>query len=60
MAVTYEIKFAVIPEQVPRFLALLEGVLDRMRSEANFREAILHRDPNDPRAVPALRDMGGS
>ena len=48
MAVTYAIKFAVVPEQVPRFLALLGDVLDRMRSEANFREAILHRDPNDP------------
>ena len=48
MAVTYVIKFTVIPEQVPRFLKLLEHVLDRMRSEANFREAILHRDPKDP------------
>src|SRR3954452_9909567 len=48
MAVTYLIKFKVRPGQAPRFLELLEGVLDSMRSEPNFREAMLHRDPQEP------------
>jgi autoinducer 2-degrading protein len=47
MAITYVIKFTVIPEQVPRFLTLLDGVLDNMRHEVNFREAMLNRDPQD-------------
>ena len=45
MAVTYLIRFAVKPDRVPRFLSLLNGVLDAMRAEATFREAILHEDP---------------
>ena len=45
MPVTYVIKFTVAPGQEQRFLALLEGVLDAMRSEPEFHEAILHRDP---------------
>lgn len=45
MAVTYLIKFNVVPDQRDRFLALLEGVLDAMRSEPMFHEALLHRDP---------------
>lgn len=45
MPVTYVIKFQVRPDQRDRFLALLEGVLDAMRSEPMFHEAILHRDP---------------
>ena len=45
MAVTYLIKFQVVPEQRSRFLELLTGVLDAMRSEPTFHEAILHRDP---------------
>ncbi|WP_119392338.1 putative quinol monooxygenase [Taklimakanibacter lacteus] len=45
MAVTYVIKFQVIPDERARFLLLLEGVLDAMRAEPKFREAILHRDP---------------
>ena len=45
MAVTYLITFHVIPDQRTRFLVLLEGVLDAMRSEPMFHEAILHRDP---------------
>ena len=45
MAVTYVIKFHVVPDQRTRFLVLLEGVLDAMRSEPMFHEAILHRDP---------------
>ena len=45
MAVTYLIKFHVVPDQRTRFLVLLEGVLDAMKSEPMFHEAILHRDP---------------
>ena len=45
MAVTYVIKFHVIADQRARFLLLLEGVLNAMRSEPMFREAILHCDP---------------
>ncbi|MGE0211625.1 MAG: putative quinol monooxygenase [Parvibaculaceae bacterium] len=45
MAVTYVIKFEVVPEQRTRFLSLLEGVLDAMRSEPMFHRAILHQDP---------------
>ena len=45
MAVTYLIKFQVLPEQSDRFLQLLTGVMDAMRSEPMFHEAILHRDP---------------
>jgi quinol monooxygenase YgiN len=46
MAVTYLIKFQVVPEQREKFLQLLNGVLDAMRSESAFREAVLHRDPD--------------
>jgi quinol monooxygenase YgiN len=50
MPVTYLIQFDVIPEKRAFFLSLLTGVLDAMRSEATFHEAILHRDPqNDNR-----------
>ena len=45
MAVTYVIKFQVVPAQTSRFLELLSSVLDAMRSEAMFHEAVLHRDP---------------
>jgi quinol monooxygenase YgiN len=45
MAVTYLIKFDVKPAQRERFLTLLGGVLDAMKHETTFREAILHRDP---------------
>jgi quinol monooxygenase YgiN len=47
MPVTYLIRFAVVPEQRQRFLDLLGGVLDAMRREPTFHEAILHRDPAD-------------
>lgn len=43
--VTYVIVFDVVPERRAEFLALLGDVLDSMRHEANFREAVLHRDP---------------
>jgi autoinducer 2-degrading protein len=45
MPVTYLIKFQVVPERRGQFLGLLEGVLDAMREEPTFHEAILHRDP---------------
>lgn len=45
MAVTYLITFQVKPSQRERFLELLNGVLDAMRGEATFHEAVLHRDP---------------
>lgn len=45
MPVTYLVRFEVVPERRGEFLALLDGVLDAMRSEPMFHEAILHRDP---------------
>jgi quinol monooxygenase YgiN len=45
MPVTYLIKFQVVPERREQFLKLLNGVLDAMRSEPMFHEAILHSDP---------------
>ena len=45
MPVTYLIKFDVVPEQRDRFLALLNDLLDAMRSEPMFHRAILHQDP---------------
>lgn len=43
--VTYLIVFDIVPERRAEFFELLGGVLDAMRSEATFHEAILHRDP---------------
>ncbi|HEX5326448.1 MAG TPA: putative quinol monooxygenase [Acetobacteraceae bacterium] len=45
MSVTYVIKFEVVPERQDQFLDLLNGVLDAMRSEPMFQQAVLHRDP---------------
>jgi quinol monooxygenase YgiN len=45
MPVTYVIRFEVVPEKRDRFIELLNGVLDAMRSEPMFHQAILHRDP---------------
>jgi quinol monooxygenase YgiN len=45
MPVTYLIKFDVPPAKREMFLSLLNGVLDAMREEPMFREAMLHRDP---------------
>lgn len=45
MPITYAITFDVKPAKREEFLALLTGVLEAMRHEANFREARLHRDP---------------
>ncbi|MGH8443670.1 MAG: putative quinol monooxygenase [Solimonas sp.] len=46
MAVTYLIQFDVRPAQRERFLALLGSVLDAMRDEPMFHEAVLHRAPD--------------
>jgi quinol monooxygenase YgiN len=45
MPVTYLIKFEVVPRRRSEFLQILGGVLDAMRSEPMFHEAILHQDP---------------
>ena len=45
MPVTYVIEFQVVPAERDRFLELLGGVLDAMRGEPTFHEAVLHRDP---------------
>jgi quinol monooxygenase YgiN len=47
VAITYLIKFNVRPEQRDAFLTLLDGVLDQMRHEPMFHEAVLHQDPED-------------
>jgi len=44
MPITYVIKFRVVPARRDEFLELLNGVLDAMRAEPMFHEAILHRD----------------
>lgn len=43
--VTYLIIFDVVPERCDEFMKLLNGVLDAMRAESTFCEAILHRAP---------------
>jgi autoinducer 2-degrading protein len=45
MPVTYVIKFRVAPNGREEFLERLQYVLDAMRSEPTYYEAILHRDP---------------
>jgi quinol monooxygenase YgiN len=47
MSVTYVIKFEIAPGKREAFLALLTGVLDAMRHESTFIEAMLHADPED-------------
>lgn len=47
MSVTYVIKFQIVPYKYNDFLALLNGVLDAMRREPTFVEAVLHADPDD-------------
>ena len=46
MRVTYAVRFQVLPDRLERFLTLLNGMLDAMRDEPQFREAVLHRDPD--------------
>lgn len=45
---TYVITFHVKPAEVDRFRALLDAVLDAMRSEATFVRAALHVDADRP------------
>lgn len=45
MAVTYIIRFDVKPDRIERFHSLLNGVLDAMRHESMFHEAVLHAHP---------------
>src|SRR4051794_16096540 len=45
MPVTYLIRFEVVPDRRGQFLELLNGVLDAMRAEPTFHQAVLHRDP---------------
>jgi quinol monooxygenase YgiN len=47
MSVTFMIRFTVVPAERERFLRLLEDVLDAMRHEPMFHEAILHADPEN-------------
>src|SRR3954470_20707907 len=47
MPVTFAIRFDVNPPERERFLQLLNGVLDAMRHESMFHEAVLHRDPEN-------------
>lgn len=47
MAVTYAIEFDVLPGRRPAFLELLSRVLDEMRHEGTFQEAVLHVDAHD-------------
>ncbi|WP_440408615.1 putative quinol monooxygenase [Neorhizobium petrolearium] len=47
MAVTYVIRFDIRPDQRERFMMLLTGVLDAMRHEPMFHQAVLHADPDD-------------
>jgi quinol monooxygenase YgiN len=48
MPVAFTVTLHVKPGQEQRFLDLLTPVLDAMRHEATFINAVLHRDPEDP------------
>ena len=47
MPVTYVIRFHIHPGQRERFMTLLNDVLDAMRHEPMFHQAVLHADPDD-------------
>lgn len=49
MSVAYLIEFTVRNDQRERFLRLISDVLTAMAQEANYRSAIFHEDPDDPR-----------
>jgi len=51
MPVTYVVKFHVVPGKYDAFLALLTLVLDEMRHESTFVEAVLHADPDDAKRL---------
>lgn len=48
MPVAFTVTLHVKPGQEQRFLDLLTPVLDAMRHESSFINAVLHRDPADP------------
>lgn len=48
MSETYVITFHVKPDQLERFRALLDPVLDAMRHEETFVSAALHVDAEQP------------
>ena len=48
MPVAFTVMLHVKPGQEQRFLDLLTPVLDAMRHESAFINAVLHRDPQDP------------
>lgn len=48
MSVAYTVEFSVLADQRERFMDLLTGVLDTMRTEPMFLNATLHIDPEDP------------
>lgn len=47
VAITYVITFNVAAPKRGDFLSLLNGLLDAMRHEAMFHEAVLHQDPEN-------------
>lgn len=48
MPVAFTVTLHVKPGQEQRLLDLLTPVLDAMRHESTFINAVLHRDPEDP------------
>lgn len=46
--VTFTVTLRLKPGCEAEFLALLTPVLDAMRAESTFIDAVLHRDPEDP------------
>jgi quinol monooxygenase YgiN len=48
MPVAFTVTLHVKPGREDAFLRLLTPVLDAMRHEATFINAVLHRDPEDP------------
>ncbi|WP_105414797.1 putative quinol monooxygenase [Neorhizobium sp. T25_27] len=51
MPITYVIRFDILPAQRDRFMTLLNGVLDAMRHEPMFHNAVLHADPGNENHV---------
>jgi quinol monooxygenase YgiN len=45
VAITYVIEFNVVAERRQEFLTLINGVLDAMRNEPMFHQAVLHQHP---------------
>ncbi len=45
---TYIIRFSLLPGKEQEFLLLLQEVLDAMRHETTFVNAVLHRNPDAP------------